>query len=170
MSSTDSRRRDYGDSRNRDRDRNHGEDRNRGSRDHNRRYDNKDNRPLGQVSEHAAMCYPEEKVIRRDQLPVFLQSGLKAKAIDKWRNVQEQALPLLTEGKDVVIISPAGSGKSTLLTIAALYRLYVKKDPAHILIICGHDQHCSYMQQLIQEIGKDVPDLNVKLLGERREE
>ncbi|ETO36505.1 hypothetical protein RFI_00560 [Reticulomyxa filosa] len=144
----------------------------RGGYDSRRGYDEMKTRegrkPLRQVSEHAAMSYSPERVTQTAQLPIFLQSGLVAEGIETWKKVQEQGLPGLTLGEDSTVLSPAGSGKSTLLAIAALYRLYVRKDPSFVIIICGDESHCVYMNQFIRRMGKDVPDLNVRFYSERK--
>ncbi|ETO10317.1 hypothetical protein RFI_27062, partial [Reticulomyxa filosa] len=111
---------------------------------------------------------PQKQSQISKKLSAFLVSGLQAQGIEKWHKMQEEALPLLTLGKDAIILSPAGSGKSTLLVIAALYRLYVRKDPAHVIVICSNDDHCSYIYQLLEKIGQQTPDLKVRVLDERK--
>ncbi|ETO12315.1 hypothetical protein RFI_25061, partial [Reticulomyxa filosa] len=117
---------------------------------------------LGRVSEHAAKSYPPEEIKEQGQLPTFIQSGLNSQGIVKWKPVQDKSLSSLTSGKDTIILSPAGSGKTTLLSIIALYRLYVKKDPAHVIVICGDETHCNYVTEFIWQLGADVPDLHIE--------
>ncbi|QPC45725.1 DEAD/DEAH box helicase [Mangrovibacillus cuniculi] len=55
-------------------------------------------------------------------------------------SIQEQAMPLLEEGKDVIGQSPTGTGKTLAFLLPALERIDVKKQNAQVLILASSQE------------------------------
>ncbi|WP_050613985.1 DEAD/DEAH box helicase [Bacillus testis] len=64
------------------------------------------------------------------QCPVFLQEVWKKEGFSKATSIQEQAYPLIMEGKDVIAQSPTGTGKTLAYLLPLLSK--VKPDAMHV--------------------------------------
>merc|ERR1719242_1203615 len=116
--------------------------------------------PTGNMSKNAGMMHQAQAIAKFEKLPDWIK---------KFNKVQEKIIGDLCLGNDNVIVSPAGSGKSMALIIAAFYRLYTKKAPAHVMFICADHLHAETLTNVCLKLGAHVPDLtiNKQVRGER---
>ena len=71
-----------------------------------------------------------------ETLPDTLQRGLKALGWPGLMPVQEQALPYILDGRDLVVQSRTGSGKTGAFLLPMLERLSPDKDHCQALVLC----------------------------------
>merc|ERR1719242_2252682 len=124
--------------------------------------------PTGNMSKNAGMMHQAQAIAKFEKLPDWIKSGCSAETgnendavIKKFNKVQEKIIGDLCLGNDNVVVSPTGSGKSVALILAAFYRLYTKKAPAHVMFICADHLHAETLTNVCWKLGANVPDLNV---------
>lgn len=70
------------------------------------------------------------------QFPPEIDKALLEMKISKWTPIQEQSIPIILEGKNLIGLSETGSGKTLAFTLPLISRLIgVAKRPTKILII-----------------------------------
>ncbi len=65
-----------------------------------------------------------------------LKENLKSLGYETLTQIQEESLPLILEGKDVIAKAKTGSGKTAAFGIGLLNKLDVKKFKAQCLVLC----------------------------------
>jgi len=132
--------------------------------------------PNRNYSKHAATSYQASAISKFEKLPNWIRSGCARATgnsgdpvITQLNALQEKAIGDLCLGNDSVLVSPAGSGKTVALILAAFYRLFTRKAPAHVVFICVDHLRAETVSRLCQKMGADVPDLivNKQVRGSR---
>jgi len=124
--------------------------------------------PTKQVSVHTGKSYKAQAISKLEKLPEWIVKGCTAKGenesdvvVNKFNGLQRQTVPDMCLGNDSIIVSSAGSGKTIAVILAAFYRLYTRKAPAHIMFIAVDLIHVQVLTKLCLKLGQFVPDLNV---------
>eukprot|EP00485_Elphidium_margaritaceum_P022900 CAMPEP_0202710562 /NCGR_PEP_ID=MMETSP1385-20130828/22520_1 /ASSEMBLY_ACC=CAM_ASM_000861 /TAXON_ID=933848 /ORGANISM="Elphidium margaritaceum" /LENGTH=1596 /DNA_ID=CAMNT_0049370129 /DNA_START=389 /DNA_END=5179 /DNA_ORIENTATION=- len=116
--------------------------------------------PKKKVSAFTAKTVKISALSTMKQFPDWIRSGCKSQ-VQELNALQQKIVPDLCVGHDSIVVSPAGSGKATAVLLASLYRLYSKKAPTHILLICADHIHVEQLRRRCLALGESVPDLNV---------
>ncbi len=99
----------------------------------------------------------------------FGLSASLAKAIEvlgfaEMTPVQEQALPPLLAGKDVIAQARAGSGKTLAFGLALLSRLDVDADRVQALVLCPTRELADQVSSELRRLARFIPNLRVVTL------
>ncbi|HEX5755803.1 MAG TPA: ATP-dependent RNA helicase DbpA [Arenimonas sp.] len=78
-----------------------------------------------------------------------LRPGLDALGIDRMTPIQQQALPALLEGRDLLAQAPTGSGKTVAFGLALLQRMDVDAREVQALVLCP-------TRELVDQVGKQL--------------
>jgi len=124
--------------------------------------------PRRDVSVHTGKMYKAQAIRTLEKMPEWIVKGCTAKTdnendpvITKLNGLQQKVVPDMCLGNDSIVVSAAGSGKTIAVILAAFYRLYTRKAPAHIMFICVDHLHVQILTRLCMKLGQFVPDLNV---------
>ncbi|MEO7430982.1 MAG: DEAD/DEAH box helicase, partial [Dokdonella sp.] len=78
--------------------------------------------------------------------------------------VQEQSLPPMLEGRDLIVQAPTGSGKTVAFGLGLLQRI----DPAHVrpqaLVLCPTRELADQVAKEIRRLASAIPNLKVLIL------
>jgi ATP-independent RNA helicase DbpA len=95
-------------------------------------------------------------------LPADLLKNLTSLGYQAMTEIQQQSLPPMLEGKDVIAQGKTGSGKTAAFGLALLAKLNVKRFRIQTLVLCP-------TRELAEQVGKEIRDLartihNIKVL------
>ncbi len=94
-----------------------------------------------------------------------LKLAISELGFTKLTPIQEQSLPLLLEGKDLIGQSKTGSGKTLAFTLPILNAIPVSdrvfEQPLSALVLCPTRELCAQVAKEIQKLGRKHPGLRV---------
>ena len=128
----------------------------------------------GGASRNKSMTMSVAGVIREvpvgsiEQLPEWIRAGCRNNGITELNEMQSAALKTMAVGNDTRVVSPCGSGKTTLACISALFRLYVRRGTAHVVIVCATPLHVAECHRQLRKSGSNAPDCQFHLLQRGR--
>lgn len=76
--------------------------------------------------------------------------------------IQEQSLPLVIEGKDVIAQAKTGSGKTAAFGLGVLHRLNVKKFRIQALVLCPTRELADQVSKELRKLARSIH--NIKIL------
>lgn len=79
--------------------------------------------------------------------------------------IQEQSIPLLLEGRDVVGQSKTGSGKTAAFAIPNLQKLDVTRRSLQALVLCPTRELCAQVAREVRKLGRQHQGLSVLLVS-----
>ncbi|WP_088072132.1 DEAD/DEAH box helicase [Gottfriedia luciferensis] len=85
---------------------------------------------------------------------------LKSNNITKWTAVQEEAIPAILEGKDVIAQSPTGTGKTLAYLLPLINMIDEKEDNPQILIMAPTRELVMQIFQVVQDYTQNT---NIKV-------
>lgn len=86
-----------------------------------------------------------------------LLEALDALAYETPSDIQEQAIPAILEGKDIIGISATGSGKTAAFTLPALDKIDPSLPKPQVLILSPTRELCSQVGEEAKILGKFIP-------------
>jgi ATP-independent RNA helicase DbpA len=95
-------------------------------------------------------------------LDARLQQNLKDLNFDSMTPIQEQALPSILEGGDVIGQAKTGSGKTAAFGLGVLNQIYVKQTRPQALILCPTRELAEQVASEIRKLARAIP--NIKIL------
>ncbi len=78
--------------------------------------------------------------------------------------IQQQSIPLLLAGKDLVGQSKTGSGKTAAFTLPILQKIKMQQLDIQALILCPTRELCTQVAREIRRMGRRLPGLQVLLV------
>ncbi|KAB2332056.1 DEAD/DEAH box helicase [Bacillus mesophilum] len=81
----------------------------------------------------------------------FIQEAWTKSGFQQPTTIQQQAIPLITDGKDVIAQSPTGTGKTLAYLLPLLGKIDVEKKAVQAVIIASSQE---LIMQILEEIGK----------------
>jgi len=90
-----------------------------------------------------------------------LQQALQDLGYKTLTPVQEQAIPQLLGGRDLICQSKTGSGKTAAFMLPLLNRLKVTQRRTQALILCPTRELCAQVAREARKLGRGQPDLQV---------
>ena len=81
---------------------------------------------------------------------------------DKMTPIQEQGLPLILDGKDILAQAKTGSGKTAAFAIGLLHHLDAKKYQTQALVLCPTRELADQVSNEIRRLARAIP--NTKIL------
>jgi len=88
------------------------------------------------------------------ELSVELSKGLTAMNFENMTKIQEQAIPVILEGNDVIGQSQTGTGKTAAFGIPAVEKVDVSNKNVQILILCPTRELANQIQDVIRQISR----------------
>jgi ATP-independent RNA helicase DbpA len=79
--------------------------------------------------------------------------------------VQEQAIPILLQGKDLIGQSQTGSGKTAAFALPILQRIQLTRRHPQALVLCPTRELCTQVAREIRKLGRRLPGLQVQILS-----
>ena len=104
---------------------------------------------------------------------IFDQSGLPASLLEVLAElklhtmtpIQERAIPLLLQGRDLIGQSPAGSGKTAAFALPLLSSIQLGQRTPQALVMCPTRELCTQVAREIRKLGRRLPGLQVQILS-----
>ncbi|WP_080849286.1 DEAD/DEAH box helicase [Cytobacillus gottheilii] len=81
----------------------------------------------------------------------FIQEAWTKSGFQQPTSIQQQAIPLIAEGKDVIAQSPTGTGKTLAYLLPLLEKIDVEQKAVQAVIIASSQE---LIMQILEEIGK----------------
>jgi ATP-independent RNA helicase DbpA len=106
---------------------------------------------------------PLKSVLKK--LPTSLQEVLSELGFTTLTPIQEQSIPLLLEGRDLIGQSQTGSGKTLAFGLPILSQIKVKKRYVQALIVCPTRELCAQVAREIRRAGRREKGLQVLVLA-----
>jgi ATP-independent RNA helicase DbpA len=97
-------------------------------------------------------------------LSADLLATVRELGYEKLTEVQEQAIPLLLSGKDVIGQSKTGSGKTAAFSIPILERIDLSFREVQALVLCPTRELCEQVAREIRKLGRRMPGFQVLIL------
>ena len=97
-------------------------------------------------------------------LPPALLPGLDALNLTEMTAVQQQALPELLAGRDVLAQAPTGSGKTVAFALGVLQRIDLSQLKVQALVLCPTRELADQVGKQIRKLGTGLPNLKLSLL------
>ncbi|KAK7198223.1 ATP-dependent DEAD-box RNA helicase [Novymonas esmeraldas] len=98
----------------------------------------------------------EEYALRRE-----LQMGIFEKGFEKPSPVQEEAIPVALQGKDVLARAKNGTGKTASFVIPVLEKVDTRESYVQALLMVPTRELALQTAQVTKELGKHIPGLEV---------
>lgn len=92
-----------------------------------------------------------------------LLNNLATLGYDHMTPIQEQSLPIMLEGQDVIAQAKTGSGKTVSFGLALLNRLNIEKYAVQALVLCPTRELAEQVSQVLRQLARQIP--NVKVLN-----
>ena len=99
------------------------------------------------------------------KLSADLLATVRELGYEKLTDVQEQAIPLLLAGKDVIGQSKTGSGKTAAFSIPILERIDLSFRDVQALVLCPTRELCEQVAREIRKLGRRMPGFQVLILS-----
>lgn len=99
-------------------------------------------------------------------IPSLLTEKLKINNIKVPTGVQEAAIPLILEGKDVIGQSPTGTGKTLAYLLPLLTRINPENKGIQVLVLVPTRELAMQITKIANDLGNDQGILSVPILGE----
>ena len=97
-------------------------------------------------------------------LSVETQETLKELGYSKLTPIQEQSLPILMAGRDLIGESSTGSGKTAAFGIPIIERVGLDYRDVQVLILCPTRELCEQVAREIRKLGRRLPGFQVLIL------
>ena len=78
--------------------------------------------------------------------------------------IQEAAIPVLLEGRDVVAQAKTGSGKTLAFGLPLLHRTRLQERELQSLVLCPTRELCTQVARELRRLGRRMPGLQVQIL------
>lgn len=91
----------------------------------------------------------EQLNVKLDQLTEFLQENWKKASFPNMTAIQEKAIPVIVEGRDIIAEAPTGSGKTLAYLIPILNKIDVSNSNIQTVILASS-------HELVMQIHKEV--------------
>lgn len=75
--------------------------------------------------------------------------------------IQEQSIPALLKGRDVIGQSKTGSGKTAAFAIPMLHKINAEQRSMQALVMCPTRELCTQVSRSIRQLGRHLPGLHV---------
>jgi superfamily II DNA/RNA helicase len=95
----------------------------------------------------------------------FLQEAWKKSGFEQATPIQEKAIPLMLEGKDVMAESPTGTGKTITYLLPLLEKIDPKKQNTQAVIVAPSRELVMQILQVIQTWSQGSGMTNTSLIG-----
>ncbi|MFC3883978.1 DEAD/DEAH box helicase [Bacillus songklensis] len=95
----------------------------------------------------------------------FLQEAWKKAGFESATAIQEKAIPLILEGKDVMAESPTGTGKTITYLLPLLEKINPDKQNTQAIIVAPSRELVMQILQVIQEWSEGSGITNTSLIG-----
>lgn len=79
--------------------------------------------------------------------------------------VQEQSIPFLLQGNDLIGQSQTGSGKTAAFALPILERIQITQRHPQALVLCPTRELCTQVAREIRKLGRRLPGLQVQILS-----
>lgn len=99
------------------------------------------------------------------QVSAALKQTLGELGVQTLTPVQQQTLPLLMQGVDVVAQAQTGSGKTFAFAIPAVEQIDLESRIAQVLVICPTRELCTQVAREIRKVGRHLIGLHVTTLA-----
>lgn len=96
--------------------------------------------------------------------PALLQVAAEL-GFKKLTPIQQQSIPLLLEGKDLIGQSKTGSGKTAAFALPLLQKINLKLKRIQALVLCPTRELCTQVAREIRKFGRRHPGLQVIILS-----
>ena len=104
---------------------------------------------------------------------IFDQSGLPASLLEVLAElklhtmtpIQERAIPLLLQGRDLIGQSQTGSGKTAAFALPLLSSIQLGQRTPQALVMCPTRELCTQVAREIRKLGRRLPGLQVQILS-----
>lgn len=96
-------------------------------------------------------------------LPQELLNNLPTLGYETMTPIQEQSLPIMLKGEDVIAQAKTGSGKTAAFGLSLLNRLNVKNFSVQALVLCPTRELAEQVSQTLRSLSRLLP--NVKILN-----
>jgi len=95
-----------------------------------------------------------------------IASGIQAAGYTQPTPIQEQAIPVVLEGSDMIGVAQTGTGKTAAFMLPILQRLAAgKKDHVRVLVLAPTRELAEQIHQATQLLGKDIGVRSVAVYG-----
>ncbi|MBN9415274.1 ATP-dependent RNA helicase DbpA [bacterium SCN 62-11] len=98
-------------------------------------------------------------------LPPALLDVLSELKLRAMTEIQEQAIPLLRQGLDLIGQSQTGSGKTLAFALPLLERIQLQQRYPQALVLCPTRELCTQVAREIRKLGRRLPGLQVQILS-----
>lgn len=95
----------------------------------------------------------------------FLEKAWANAGFDAPTQVQEQAVPLIIEGKDVIVESPTGSGKTLAYLLPILQEIDINQKQVQVVILASSHELVMQIYHEVQNWTKDSDVSGIALIG-----
>ncbi|WP_117168704.1 DEAD/DEAH box helicase [Paraliobacillus sediminis] len=95
----------------------------------------------------------------------FLEKAWENAGFDAPTQVQEQAVPLIIEGKDVIVESPTGSGKTLAYLLPILQEIDINQKQVQVVILASSHELVMQIYHEVQNWTKDSDISGIALIG-----
>jgi len=97
-------------------------------------------------------------------LPPALLPGLDALGLTEMTAIQQQSLPDLLAGRDVLAQAPTGSGKTVAFALGVLSRIDLATSRVQAVVLCPTRELADQVGKQIRKLGTGLPNLKLSLL------
>lgn len=84
---------------------------------------------------------------------------------EKMTPIQEQSIPVLLQGRDLIGQSKTGSGKTAAFALPLLEKLNLREKSLQALVLCPTRELCTQVAREIRKLGRRHPGLQVLILS-----
>src|SRR5699024_2238034 len=98
-------------------------------------------------------------------LPSFLVKAWEKEGLKKYTAIQQRAIPLIREGKDVIAESPTGTGKTLAYLMPLMERVDQENKDPQVDIIAPTREVVMQIGEVIQRFTSDTAISSVTLIG-----
>lgn len=95
----------------------------------------------------------------------FLKENWKSQSFTAFTNVQQQAIPAIAEGKDVIIESPTGTGKTLAYVLPLLNRISADSTNVQIVILAPTRELVMQIHQVVMQFSTGSSIRSTALIG-----
>ncbi len=99
--------------------------------------------------------------IMKEQLLPEIRRALAEIGIEEFTPIQNQSLPPLLEGRDLLGQSATGSGKTIAFALPLLQKIRLQERKLQALVICPTRELCQQVVREIRKLGRHFPGLSV---------